>query len=95
MSPRQSRFVGADVASLRRFAARLDQAAGDVTRARHSASARVGAVAWTGPDHDQFVDEFNGQCLSTLEALAGELGEAAGVIRWNAHRQAQISQRLR
>lgn len=84
-------LVGADVAALRRFAAVCGRRQHEIDAARLRLSAILDALAWTGPDRQGFLDEWQSVHAATLAAVAGELGSAARQASYHAARQEQAS----
>ena len=84
-------ITGADVAALRRFAAECARRRQELDAARARLDARLAALAWHGPDREQFLGEWREVHAAALAVVAAELSAAARRAAYHADRQEHAS----
>lgn len=82
-----SGFFGADTATLRDYAQRVQADTGRLLELRDGLSAQIASVTWTGPDADAFRDDFAGRVSALFDRVGGDLDRRRADL--DAHAEAQ------
>lgn len=80
-------FSGMDVAQIRNLAARMRAEAADIEATVQRLTARLGSVAWRGPDRERFMSEWEGRHAAALRRVVDGLTQAAEQANEYANRQ--------
>ena len=82
---------GMDIASVRQLVAQMNQRADEIRTLMTALSNALNGTAWSGPDREQFVGDWQGQYVQQLNTVAQALNDAASRASANADAQEQAS----
>lgn len=82
---------GMDIAAVRQLVAQMNQRADEIRTLAASLSSALNGTAWSGPDREQFVSDWQGQHVQQLNIVAQALNDAASRASANADAQEQAS----
>jgi uncharacterized protein YukE len=80
-----------DPEQVRAMAAQLSTGATQIRDLASSIGAQIEGAAWTGPDRDQFVGEWQGHHMQALLAVSDSIDQASQKALANADQQEQTS----
>ena len=82
---------GMDIEAVRQLAAQMNQRADEIRQLMATLSNSLTGTAWSGPDREQFVSDWQGQYVQQLTNVAQALNDAAQRATVNAQAQEQAS----
>lgn len=86
-------FEGMDIDAVRSLASSMDSSAEQITAIMHKLTQQLHSTDWRGPDHDRFLNSWQGQHVAQLNNVVNGLHEASTCARQNAEEQASVSNR--
>lgn len=86
-----SNVQGMDTEQAREISRNMNQQAGQVAGVVAGISSMLAGVQWSGPDAENFTQDWNGSFAPQAQGAADSLDEQAGVLRTHADRQDQAS----
>jgi uncharacterized protein YukE len=82
---------GLDVEQVRTLATQLDTKAGEIEAIRDTLTNTLGGTQWTGPDSEQFRNDWGTTYTRALNDVAQALKDTAQRARTNAQDQENVS----
>ena len=84
-------YLGLDPTAVRQLASNLNNVANEIQNLASQLSNQLHNTAWTGPDREHFVGEWQGTHMSQLHTVIAALHEASQKATQNANQQEQAS----
>jgi uncharacterized protein YukE len=85
---------GLDVQQVRQLSSQLNSKAGEIQSILTQLTSKLNATQWTGPDAEQFRNDWSGQHTAALKNVINALHEAAQKASANASAQESTSSSL-
>jgi uncharacterized protein YukE len=84
-------YLGLDPTAVRQLASNLNNVASEIQNLASQLTNQLQNTAWTGPDREQFVGEWQGTHMSQLHTVINALQDASQKATQNATQQEQAS----
>ena len=84
-------YLGLDPAAVRQLAHQLNNAASEIQTLSGQLTAQLQGAPWTGPDRENFVNEWNSTHMNQLHMVVQALQNASTTANRNAMEQEQVS----
>ena len=84
-------YLGLDPAAVRQLAQQMNNAASEIQTLSGQLTAQLQGAPWTGPDRENFVNEWQSTHLNQLHVVIQALQNAANTANRNAQEQEQVS----
>lgn len=85
-------YLGLDPTAVRNLASQLNNAASEIQNISGQLTSQLQNAPWTGPDREQFVNEWQSTHLNQLHTVVQALQHAAQTANRNAQDQETVSQ---
>ena len=84
-------YLGLDPHAVRQLATNLNNVASEIQHLSSQLTNQLQNTAWTGPDREHFVGEWQGTHMSQLNTVITALHDASSKANQNAQQQEQAS----
>lgn len=86
-----SNYTGMDISAVRSLSAQMQSSAGQIRDLMRQLTSQLDSTAWTGPDRERFVGEWQSTHVQQLTAVANSLDNASTLAARNATEQESAS----